>query len=411
MNEITLNKIINLQSDPTIVKLVDESLYVVTVPGTIYKYNLVSSTWVSTVFLELEFDIVGLEFHPNFSTNGIFWLYYTTQSLNGKQHGLESNAWSNRETNYDHIDTLEEWRYKEGSASLRRTILKLYQPMCSNKHYNNLTYVNQTLILSLSDVGSNLSLAQDDDELLGKLISIDVSRLKRCNDETLEPVSRISQLQAIHGSCFRTLAKGIKESSNILVGSNNNHYLCNSNGIYKFNFNFENFKTLNFGWRPWSGAMPTMKTVPCKETELKPDHIVFWNVLTLLGDDSVIHINTGQSIYFVSSDDLSHTLVEADDNWNVYTNPSFNISKPSNPLKVKLSFGSPGIFYAMDILHSKNADMRLKIVVEDFITVSLLPPIIKSPNILDDNEDDEKTNESALNSENLRRERGANCFR
>ena len=177
----------------------------------------------------------------------------------------------------------------------------MYQPAVSTKYYNNLLFANNTLILNVPDVMPNgsLSLAQDDDELLGKLISIDVNRLKRCNDETLEPVSKLSELHAMHGSCFRLLAKGIKDSSNI-VSSESIYYLCSTNGIYKFNMNLNleilNFGILNFGWRPWSGAMPTMKTVPCKETELKPDHIVFWNVL--MGDDSAIHINTGQSIYF-----------------------------------------------------------------------------------------------------------------
>lgn len=67
-----------------------------------------------------ERGLLGLAFHPNFYYNGLFYLHYSaagtqgpgalTESFKPKQCDpiTLSLKWINRETKYDHIDTVEE---------------------------------------------------------------------------------------------------------------------------------------------------------------------------------------------------------------------------------------------------------------------------------------------------------------
>ena len=68
-----------------------------------------------------ERGLLGLAFHPNFYNNGLFYLHYSvaeTQGPGALPEPFEPNPcdprtlnlkWINRETKYDHIDTVEEW--------------------------------------------------------------------------------------------------------------------------------------------------------------------------------------------------------------------------------------------------------------------------------------------------------------
>ncbi|WP_143521909.1 PQQ-dependent sugar dehydrogenase, partial [Pseudomonas sp. 2995-3] len=67
-----------------------------------------------------ERGLVGLAFHPNFSNNGLFYLHYSmagTQGLGALSDSFEPDPcdpqtltlkWTNREKEFDHIDTVEE---------------------------------------------------------------------------------------------------------------------------------------------------------------------------------------------------------------------------------------------------------------------------------------------------------------
>jgi hypothetical protein len=76
-----------------------------------------------------ERGLIGLAFHPGFYYNGMFYLHYTTAGTQGP--GALSGSfkpdpcdiktlnlkWTNRETQYDHIDTVEEWITTQWSSS------------------------------------------------------------------------------------------------------------------------------------------------------------------------------------------------------------------------------------------------------------------------------------------------------
>lgn len=68
-----------------------------------------------------ERGLLGLAFHPEFYYNGLFYLHYSVAGTQGPGALTEhinpnpcdtktlNQRWINRETQYDHIDTVEEW--------------------------------------------------------------------------------------------------------------------------------------------------------------------------------------------------------------------------------------------------------------------------------------------------------------
>lgn len=68
-----------------------------------------------------ERGLLGLAFHPQFYQNGLFYLHYSvagTQGPSALSEQFKPNPcdpktlnlkWLNRDTQYDHIDTIEEW--------------------------------------------------------------------------------------------------------------------------------------------------------------------------------------------------------------------------------------------------------------------------------------------------------------
>jgi len=68
-----------------------------------------------------ERGLIGLAFHPEFYYNGLFYLHYSvagTQGPGALPESFKPNPcvpktlnlkWINREIQYDHIDTVEEW--------------------------------------------------------------------------------------------------------------------------------------------------------------------------------------------------------------------------------------------------------------------------------------------------------------
>lgn len=85
-----------------------------------------------------ERGLLGLAFHPEFYYNGLFYLHYSAAGAQGPGALSESFnpdpcdpktlnlRWMNRETQYDHIDTIEEWIIQSnGGPQKRRTLLNL----------------------------------------------------------------------------------------------------------------------------------------------------------------------------------------------------------------------------------------------------------------------------------------------
>src|SRR3954453_23544584 len=92
-----------------------------------------------------ERGLVGLAFHPGFHYNGLFYLHYSvagTQGPGALQEDFTPNPcnpetlnlkWLDRENQYDHIDTVEEWILPlNGVPQKRQTLLNLRRPFANH---------------------------------------------------------------------------------------------------------------------------------------------------------------------------------------------------------------------------------------------------------------------------------------
>lgn len=139
-----------------------------------------------------ERGLLGLAFHPEFYYNGLFYLHYSvaaTQGPGALPESFKPNPcdprtlnlrWINRETQYDHIDTVEEWILQSnGQPQKRRTLLNIRRPFFNHNGVNSLNFSPETgkLVLTTGDGGAGydpFNLSQDDMEIAGKIIEIDV---------------------------------------------------------------------------------------------------------------------------------------------------------------------------------------------------------------------------------------------
>jgi len=113
-----------------------------------------------------ERGLLGLAFHPGFYYNGLFYLHYSVAGTQGPgalpvpgDTGQGQNSlppffnpdpcdtrtltlkWVNRETRYDHIDTVEEWvLLPSGRPQKRRTLLNLRRPFFNHNGVNSLNF-------------------------------------------------------------------------------------------------------------------------------------------------------------------------------------------------------------------------------------------------------------------------------
>ena len=96
--------------------------------------------------------------------------------------GTLNLKWLNRETQYDHIDTVEEWVLNsKGQPQRQRTLLNIRRPFLNHNGVNSLNFSPETgkLVLTTGDGGSGydpFNLSQNDMEIAGKIIEIDVSK-------------------------------------------------------------------------------------------------------------------------------------------------------------------------------------------------------------------------------------------
>lgn len=96
------------------------------------------------------------------------------------------------------------------SASKRRTLLNLRRPFFNHNGVNSLNFSPETgkLILTIGDGGSGydpFNLSQDDMEIYGKIIEIDVS--KNTFIHNLPAVTRFSELPHLFRKPLRSLPK------------------------------------------------------------------------------------------------------------------------------------------------------------------------------------------------------------
>jgi len=255
-----------------------------------------------------ERGLLGLAFHPAFYYNGLFYLYYSVAGTQGPgalpNFGALSRAlpeffapnpcdpstlnlkWTNRETKYDHIDTVEEWVLQpNGQPQKRRTLLNLRRPFFNHNGVNSLNFSPETgkLILTTGDGGSGydpFNLSQDDSEILGKIIEIDVAM----NTNVYNPpvVTRFNELPESVQRTLTVIAKGVRNIPGISFQRIGNRYIKYigqvGQDLAESIFSFIDYRPIpvtqivkssldksepdpqgfiNFGWRGWEGAFPT----------------------------------------------------------------------------------------------------------------------------------------------------------
>ena len=254
-----------------------------------------------------ERGLIGLEFHPNFSYNGLFYLHYTIKGFKGDNplSKFESDPckeetlkWKNRETKYDHVDTVEEWFY-DGTPRKIRTLLNLKRPFQNHNGFNSLNFSPETgkLTLITGDGGLGhdpFNLSQDNMEIAGKIIEINVHN----NFENPPIVTRFNELPLSIQESLNVIGKGIRNASGLIFQKYNNYYIkyigqvgqSNVESIYSFiNYKsipvteFKEEDLINLGWRAWEGLFPTLTTKKCPNN-LKEKIITYFDEAIKLSD-------------------------------------------------------------------------------------------------------------------------------
>ncbi|MEF3302162.1 PQQ-dependent sugar dehydrogenase [Paenibacillus sp. GYB003] len=244
-----------------------------------------------------ERGLLGLAFHPQFYYNGLFYLHYSAAGTQGPgafsepftpnpcDPGTLSLRWINREAQYDHIDTVEEWILQtNGQPQKRRTLLNLRRPFFNHNGVNSLNFSPETgkLVLTTGDGGSGydpFNLSQNDMEIAGKIIEIDVSKNTFIDNPPV--VTRFNELPASIQETLTVIAKGVRNIPGISYQRFYNQYIKYAGNVgqdlVESIFSFVHYKPIpvtrliqasflnsesdqegfiNFGWRGWEGAFP-----------------------------------------------------------------------------------------------------------------------------------------------------------
>ena len=311
-----------------------ESLFIATQVGEIfYIRNGVINTFldISSQIIKLgassggydERGLIGLAFHPDFYDNGLFYLHYSVAGTQGpgalpgappesfKPNPCDPSTlnlkWMNRETQFDHIDTVEEWILQpSGQPQKRRTLLNIRRPFLNHNGVNSLNFSPETgkLVLTTGDGGSGydpFNLSQNNMEISGKIIEIDV--LKNTSIYNPPVVTRFNELPAPIQETLTVIAKGVRNIPGISFQRFYNQYIKYVGNVgqdlVESIFSFVHYKPIpvpqlvqaflmnaepdlegfiNFGWRGWEGALPTSMMRECSANPtLNEKTIAYYN--------------------------------------------------------------------------------------------------------------------------------------
>ena len=266
-----------------------------------------------------ERGLVGLAFHPEFHYNGLFYLHYSVAETQGpgalSEHFRPNPCdpktlnlkWINRETQYDHIDTVEEWILQSNRRpQKRRTLLNLRRPFFNHNGVNSLNFSPETgkLVLTTGDGGAGydpFNLSQDDMEIAGKIIEIDVGKNTFINNPLV--VTRFNELPVPIQETLTVMAKGVRNIPGISFQRFYNQYIKYVGNVgqdlVESIFSFGHYKPIpvtgliqaslmntepdqegfiNFGWRGWEGVFPTSIIKGCTENStLDEKTMVYYN--------------------------------------------------------------------------------------------------------------------------------------
>nr|WP_312579266.1 PQQ-dependent sugar dehydrogenase [Sedimentibacter sp.] len=332
---VSLRPIVRNLNLPTVIKTATlpgdstESLFIATQIGEIFYIR----NGIINLFLDIrqriielgsnggydERGLLGLTFHPDFHYNGLFYLHYTlagTQGPSALSGSFMPNPcnqdtlnleWLNRENQYDHIDTVEEWiLHPNVGIQKRRTLLNNRRPFMNHNGVNSLNFSPETakLILTTGDGGSGydpFNLSQDIIEIAGKIIEIDVNDNTLIDNPTV--VTRFNEIPENIISLFTVISKGVRNILGISFQRYYNQYvkyvgnvgqdLVESIFSYIYykpipvteivqaslqgrELNQENL--INLGWRGWEGDFPTAIIRDCSANpSLVEETIAFYN--------------------------------------------------------------------------------------------------------------------------------------
>jgi hypothetical protein len=271
-----------------------------------------------------ERGLLGLAFHPDFYYNGLFYLHYSVAGTQGPGAGPDSFKpnpcdlrtlnlrWNNREAQYDHIDTVEEWILQtNGQPQKRRTLLNVRRPFSNHNGFNSLNFSPETgkLVLTTGDGGSGFdpfNLSQDDMEIAGKIIEIDVFKNTFINHPPV--VTRFNELPVPIHETLTVIAKGVRNIPGISFQRAYHQYIKYVGNVgqdlVESIFSFTQYKSIpvtqliqaslmnskpnqegfiNFGWRGWEGAFPTPVIRGCSSNPtLDEKTIAYYNEAVIL---------------------------------------------------------------------------------------------------------------------------------
>ncbi len=251
-----------------------------------------------------ERGLLGLAFHPDFFHNGLFYLHYSLAGSQGP--GVQPKdfkpdpcnpktlnlRWTNRESHYDHIDTVEEWELQSnGHPKKLRTLLNLRRPFSNHNGVNSLNFSPETgkLVFTNGDGGSGydpFNLSQDDMEIAGKIIEIDVRKNTHANNPPI--VTRFNELPPASQELLTVMVKGVRNITGISFQKVYNQYIKYTGNVgqelvesifafnhyrpipvtqivkaYDMNAKLNQKGLINLGWRGWEGDFPTAITRDC----------------------------------------------------------------------------------------------------------------------------------------------------
>lgn len=332
---VSLRPIVNNLNLPTVLKTAVlpgdsmESLFIATQVGEIFYIR----NEIINLFLDIrqriielgsnggydERGLLGLAFHPNFYYNGLFYLHYSLAGTQGTGAPLESfipypcspgtlnQNWLNRENQYDHIDTVEEWILQPNvQPQKRRTLLNLRRPFMNHNGVNSLNFSPETgkLVLTTGDGGSGydpFNLSQNIMEVAGKIIEIDVNINTFLDNPPV--VTRFNELPEPIQRTLAVIAKGVRNIPGISFQRYYNQYIKYVGNVgqdlVESIFSFIYYKPIpvteiiqaslqrrepnqedliNLGWRGWEGDFPTATILDCFENPaLVEETIAYYN--------------------------------------------------------------------------------------------------------------------------------------
>jgi hypothetical protein len=231
----------------TTIKLNSNIYYFTTQEGLIYTYpggNIFLDIRARVLFqLGSEIGLLGLAFHP---TNPLkFYLWYSEEP-NTPPPG------------YDHINRLEGWQIVNGVPQAQTVYLRLPNTFTNHNGLDNIyfdTQLNQ-LILATGD-GGNSILAQQSNQLAGKIITININNSIWNTMQNTTPITTTNQL-GVFASAINIASVGLRNPTR-LDTKNNVKFLSVAGQSYReFAFCFTSIYGKNFGWRPLEGSVPTV---------------------------------------------------------------------------------------------------------------------------------------------------------